>query len=128
LDQWIAFLQHGLSTCFYCVAPCSFPEELSRKCISSHYRPFPTNTESAQAKDENAAGEGELEARGDVDAESRDVGEREAEGEGKPGVRGTKHHSLKSTDERWEESLDWKLAPLIGEYDVVDYGGRDVEE
>lgn len=37
-DHWISYLRNGLSTCYYCVAPNSFPEELQRKCVA-HVRP-----------------------------------------------------------------------------------------
>ncbi|WWC57754.1 uncharacterized protein I303_100289 [Kwoniella dejecticola CBS 10117] len=42
LDQWLAYLRHGLATCYYCVAPMSFAEELHRKCIG-HMRPHPSS-------------------------------------------------------------------------------------
>jgi len=34
----------------------------------------------------------------------------------------------KTGDERWELSLDHKLEPLLGPVDVVEYGGRDLQE
>ena len=34
----------------------------------------------------------------------------------------------KTGDERWESSLDHKLDPLLGPVDVVEYGGRDLQE
>ncbi|OXG51481.1 arsenite-resistant protein ASR2 [Cryptococcus neoformans] len=43
LDQWIAYLRHGLSTCYYCIAPCAFMEELQRKCIA-HVRAHPSSS------------------------------------------------------------------------------------
>jgi hypothetical protein len=154
LDHWISYLRDGLSTCYYCVAPMSFPEELQRKCIS-HVRPQPDVKPEGELEVvpevPEAAHEGEngkpssseklAEENGDkeekADAEERererdgDREQREPEAEGdKSGgrERPKKVFAQKSNDEKWSESLDHKIRPLIDAVDVVDYGGRDIEE
>lgn len=34
----------------------------------------------------------------------------------------------KTGDEKWENNLDTKLKPLLGEVDIVEFGGRDMQE
>jgi hypothetical protein len=34
----------------------------------------------------------------------------------------------KSQDERWLETLDWKLKPLLEDVDISEYMGRDIDE
>ncbi|ORX34935.1 hypothetical protein BD324DRAFT_633296 [Kockovaella imperatae] len=97
-DHWISYLRHGLSTCYYCVAPSAFQEELHRKCVS-HKRP-----------DSNA----------DVEDGKEDDHEEDEE------ERHDRRQSKES--ERWEETLDKKLRPLLQQVDVQEYGGRDPEE
>lgn len=56
-------------------------------------------------------------------AAARRERERERTGHGHgQGTRG------RNSDDRWEENLDWKLAPIVGEVDLVEYGGRSIEE
>ena len=107
LDQWLSYLREGLNTCYFCVAAMSFPEELHRKCIA-HVRPHPSlKPEAAQGVDAEVDGE---ERKGDA-------------GGGKKAAPG------KTADERWEENLDHKLRSVLEEgVDVVEYGGRDVDE
>jgi hypothetical protein len=33
-----------------------------------------------------------------------------------------------SGGEKWASALDHKLGPFLGEVDIVEYGGRDVQE
>lgn len=119
-DQWIAYLRHGLSTCYYCVAPSPFQEELHRKCIG-HVRPDSskyTESETAQTSDEaKPAVEG-----GDEDSDARHVEDREFRPSAKV------KFPQKTGDEKWEGNLDTKIKPLIGEYDLAEYGGRDLQE
>ena len=98
-DHWISYLRHGLSTCYYCVAPNAFQEELHRKCIS-HKRPDATTDAAADDDHED---------------EEEDRTERP---ERRPRV----------PNDRWEEGLDHKLRPLLQPVDVQEYGGRDPEE
>ncbi|WWD22896.1 hypothetical protein CI109_107391 [Kwoniella shandongensis] len=146
LDQWISYLRNGLSTCYYCVAPTSFAEELHRKCIG-HVRPHPSvkqqhheleavpetevkaETEQAEA-DPNAEdvkpprdGEDQNEDRELRDQEDRS-GDRSRR---MPGERKAPIFPQKTQEEKWVESLDLKIKPLLGEVDIADYGGRDLE-
>lgn len=34
----------------------------------------------------------------------------------------------KTGDEKWQANLDYKLKPLLEEVDIVEYGGRDLQE
>ena len=34
----------------------------------------------------------------------------------------------KTGDEKWQANLDYKLKPLLEEVDMVEYGGRDLQE
>lgn len=136
----------------------SFPEELQRKCIShlrpnpdvkpegelevvpevpeavaegetgktlSSEKPAEENGDKEEKAD---AEERERERDGDRE---RDRDQREPEAEGDKGggrERSKKVFAQKSNDEKWSESLDHKIRPLIDAVDVVDYGGRDIEE
>ncbi|WWC97408.1 hypothetical protein V866_004287 [Kwoniella sp. B9012] len=151
LDQWLAYLRHGLATCYYCVAPMSFAEELHRKCIG-HMRPHPStisepsseevnevnggepveSEQQPEPEDANRNGEGGEDAGGDEDRELRETEQQTKESlttfnkEGKE--QGKKQFfPQKTQDEKWAEGLDHKLKPLLEDVDVVDYGGRDVE-
>ncbi|RXK40727.1 hypothetical protein M231_01979 [Tremella mesenterica] len=160
LDQWISYLRNGLSTCYYCVAPMVFPEELQRKCIA-HMRPrileppeLASNKEASNsptpefkdAKEEldvkMETENGEVPSNG-VKAEPMDVSgiageepEREVRDDetklvDSPMKKSKLHDRLapkRSSDERWVESLETKLKPLLGEVNVTEYGGRDLEE
>ena len=106
----------------------SFAEELQRKCIA-HMRPHP----DARPEEPLPEGDGEMihEEKRDEDREEADV--REAEDGGRAEVKEKRAPKktpfpLKSQSEKWEETLDWKIKPLLGNVDVVEYGGRDVEE
>ncbi|OCF43077.1 hypothetical protein I317_03046 [Kwoniella heveanensis CBS 569] len=149
VDQWIAYLRHGLSTCYYCVAPMSFAEELHRKCIG-HMRPHPSvksDTEevdaaidandnaAAETKTEDAPVERAASEEGEEDRELRDSDDRDrdqttkaAQSEaGVPQQKRTSFFPQKTQEEKWIDGLEVKLRPLLGEVDVVEYGGRDVE-
>jgi hypothetical protein len=118
LDHYISYLRHGLSTCYYCVSPMAFPEELQRKCIAHRRSPAPATGESAPTPRGAGAGAGDED---DEDRRDRDEGLSRPEKE-----RTTT--SGKSGDEKWEENLESKLKPLLGEVDVGEYGGRDIDE
>ncbi len=129
LDHWISYLRHGLHTCYYCVAPMSFAEELHRKCVA-HMRPHPRSKSEIEPIPE---ADGEMTGEEKRDEEREDAEMREAE----DGVRTEVKEKQaprkqlfppKSQDEKWEEVLDGKLKPLLGDIDVTDYGGRDIEE
>lgn len=123
LDHYISYLRHGLSTCYYCVSPMSFPEELQRKCIAHMRSPAPSGSGPESAPTPRA-GDDEDEDRRDRDeglTRSNNV-EKERTGTAAGGGAG------KSGDEKWEENLESKLKPLLGEVDVVEYGGRDIDE
>lgn len=50
----------------------------------------------------------------------RDISHRDRE------LSGMGYH--KSNEEKWEEGLERKLAPLLGEVDIHEYYGKDIEE
>ena len=107
----------------------SFPEELHRKCIG-HMRPHSNTKPESEA---NAEGDAEMLGEEKRDEEREDVDLREAEDGGRAEVkeRQSSRKSLfppKSPDERWVEVLDSRLKPLLGQVDVTDYCGRDIEE
>ena len=129
LDQWLSYLRHGLSTCYYCVAPMSFAEELHRKCIG-HMRPHLNTKPELET---NPEGDAEMLGEEKRDEEREDVDLREGEDGGRAEVkeRQSSRKSLfppKSPDERWVEVQDSRSKPLLGQVDVTDYCGRDVEE
>ncbi|KAK8844554.1 hypothetical protein IAR55_006401 [Kwoniella newhampshirensis] len=145
LDQWIAYLRHGLSTCYYCVAPTSFPEELHRKCIG-HMRSRPSDKShvdlepinETNGKDEvpghKAGGESDerkIAVGGEDLREERESRDQDDRSDDRSRLVPTEKKALvfpqKTQDEKWVESLDLKIKPLIGEVDVADYGGRDPE-
>ncbi|WWC85480.1 uncharacterized protein L201_000344 [Kwoniella dendrophila CBS 6074] len=151
LDQWLAYLRHGLATCYYCVAPMSFAEELHRKCIG-HMRPHPSTISEIE---ENAGNNGEnVEVNGTAnlaethDAQDRAVDEGDEDRElretelptEQPNKSNLDSHGAggkeqgkkqffpqKTQDEKWAEGLDTKIKPLLEDVDVAEYGGRDVE-
>ena len=57
-----------------------------------------------------------------ADAEKPSIGARERE------RTKTSGFGQKTSDERWEESLDHKLMAMLAEVDATEYGGRDIEE
>lgn len=158
LDHWISYLRNGLSTCYYCVAPMCFAEELQRKCVGHVRLPIPPKDDLDTLPEDTKMGEGngedgngdlraELEKAGEeVDMEDRDrrdagAGTGAGVGSGAAGVdvSGRREGESKSNrergrgrgqsqEERWEEYLDYKLGPMVGEVDVVEYGGKDMEE
>ncbi|WVQ91952.1 hypothetical protein IAS59_005760 [Cryptococcus gattii] len=77
LDQWIAYLRHGLSTCFYCVAPCAFMEELQRKCIA-HVRAHPSSSTNEHEHEREHEHEHEHDTEEHARAEIEDVVKSEA--------------------------------------------------
>ncbi|WVR03221.1 hypothetical protein IAU60_000212 [Kwoniella sp. DSM 27419] len=151
VDQWLAYLRHGLSTCYYCVAPMSFAEELQRKCIGHLRAPATVKAEREEKTGGDApeeatgiaadrANDGETETHGaeegdnDEDRETRDADDRDREAKptngGGGGVQQQKRTSFfpqKTQDEKWVEGLEIKIKPLLGEVDIVEYGGRDPE-
>ncbi|WRT63364.1 uncharacterized protein IL334_000269 [Kwoniella shivajii] len=154
LDQWLAYLRHGLATCYYCVAPMSFVEELHRKCIG-HMRPHPSvKSEEVDVPTETNGGatsgaaadisapEAEAEAEEDGQAEGGDE-DRELRETEVPSSEQSKPANVdnngsreqgkkqffpqKTQDEKWAEGLENKIKPLLEDVDVIDYGGRDPE-
>ncbi|KAL1408935.1 hypothetical protein Q8F55_005749 [Vanrija albida] len=135
LDQYLAYLRNGLSTCYYCVVPTAFPEELQRKCVG-HVRAQPEESSASEEKtrgEENgrgeepkADGEGDLEAHeGDEATRERRDSAAKAEGNGK----GRYTYPSKSNEDKWIENLDLRARALIeDDVDVVEYGGRDIED
>jgi acetoin utilization deacetylase AcuC-like enzyme len=79
----------------------------------------------------------EEDAKPDVDVKV-DVGDEDGDNRYEGGDReGMSTHHGRSTktafpqktgDEKWESALDTKLKPLLETVDVVEYGGRDVQE
>ncbi|ORY30788.1 hypothetical protein BCR39DRAFT_528324 [Naematelia encephala] len=136
-DHWISFLRTGLSTCYYCVAPMAFSEELHRKCIA-HFRPSPTDKpadalESVQEANEEIPKETEGATNGRGDHDEEDGDKRDADDtrvEEAERIRDAKRASFpsKSSDEKWEETLDLKLQPLLETVNPVEFGGKDIEE
>jgi hypothetical protein len=133
LDQWLGYLRHGLSTCYYCVASQAFPEELHRKCIS-HMRPHPSTVSESSDHVENQDEreermDEERVGRNEEDEARRDEHEAKADREAPKATGGKIPNHLKSEDERWAEGLDTKLrAVLDPDVNVVEYGGRDLDE
>lgn len=130
LDQWLSYLRNGLSTCYYCVAPAAFAEELQRKCIL-HLRPpyYASSEEAHGGRDEDV--KPEVDSKPDVGDEDGDnrYGGGDREGTSTYHGRSTKTAFPQMTgDEKWESTLDTKLRPLLEPVDVVEYGGRDVQE
>jgi len=122
LDQWLSYLRNGLSTCYYCVAPSAFPEELQRKCIlhlRPRYTPGSSDDITTELPDQKPEGL-------DEDTDNRyEGGDRDVQAnQGKSKTA----FPQKTGDERWELSLDHKLEPLLGPVDLVEYGGRDLQE
>lgn len=120
LDQYMSYLRNALNSCYYCVVPTAFPEELQRKCVQHLRAP----EEPSAPEDSRRDGEEETKEEGTA-AEGRETEEsapREA-----PSKRYT--YPSKSSEERWVENLDLKVRGIIDEDpDVVEYGGRDVED
>ncbi|ODO03301.1 hypothetical protein I350_06151 [Cryptococcus amylolentus CBS 6273] len=82
LDHWISYLRNGLSTCFYCVCPASFPEELHRKCVGhirSHLDPSPKVEENGHEEGGDVKDEGgekiEVDVKVEVKGEKDEVKE-----------------------------------------------------
>ena len=69
-----------------------------------------------------------LEIRDDEKDEGQEDDERRDSGDDRR-PRREKSAYQRSEDERWAESLNWRLRPLLDpDVDVLDYGGRDAEE
>lgn len=121
LDQWLSYLRNGLSTCYYCVAPTDFPEELQRKCIAHMRRDTDGAKNDAGIESDRKGGDR------DDDAEGRYDGDRD--GHRQEGQSSKKTlFPQRSIDEKWEANIDARLKPLLGPVDVVEYGGRDLQE
>ncbi|KAL7420146.1 hypothetical protein Q5752_005112 [Cryptotrichosporon argae] len=114
LDLWIAYLRYGLHTCFYCLAPCSFAEELHRKCIAHVRSPPERDDQDKIDKEERGADRGD-------ERDERDRDERDPKADRRPAP------NSKSSDERWLELFDNKFRAMV-KGDVADAGGRDVAE
>ncbi|WVO18178.1 hypothetical protein L204_105881 [Cryptococcus depauperatus] len=161
LDQWISYLRHGLSTCYYCVSPCSFAEELHRKCIA-HVRAHPSASQPQQNahieghdehQDESVHRNGEIDQResielttienedlevrnedGDEDREMRDARDTATLKENDLGQKTPERRvkkmifPQKTIEEKWLEAHEMKIAPLLGDVDVKEYGGRNPED
>lgn len=69
---------------------------------------------------------------GEDDVELRDHEDGDGAGgsERRNATRQTKRVGFptKTGDEKWESALDHKLRPLLGDVDVTEYGGRDLDE
>lgn len=154
VDHWISYLRNGLSTCYYCVAPNSFPEELQRKCVA-HVRPSmslsipaeaasksePVDPSAGDGTDENARAAAEDAAGEDAtmaereDREDEDM--RDVAGDDREGPVAAEDVKSRGQDEkrerpparfheeRWAENLEHKIRPLLEQVDVTEYGGRD---
>ncbi len=121
LDQYMSYLRNALNTCYYCVVPTAFPEELQRKCVQHLRAPDETSAPEESGRD------GEEETK---EAEGTAAEGREAE-ESAPRETQNKRYTYpsKSSEERWVENLDLKVRGIIDEDpDVVEYGGRDIED
>jgi hypothetical protein len=133
LDQYLSYLRHGLNTCYYCVVPTAFPEELQRKCVG-HQRAKPEPVSAEIVGEPEAERErGDEEAREDKPAEgedeARDVGERRDSATAAPQATNKKYtFPTKSNDEVWVDKLDLRVRALVEDVDVVDYCGRDIED
>lgn len=128
LDQYIAYLRHGLSTCYYCVVPTSFPEELHRKCVG-HIRARADEGEGENGHDRDRDERDRSEVKNDdehADHHDNNEGDERDRREGPTSKRYT--FPTKSNDERWIETLDLKVRSLIEDVNVADYGGRDLDE
>jgi len=137
LDQYLSYLRHGLNTCYYCVVPTAFPEELQRKCVGhQRAKPEPVVAETTVAEPENERDEenrGEdkpAPAEGEEAAESREPEDAPRRDSATAPQATSKKYTFptKSNDELWVEKLDLKVRALIEDVDVVDYCGRDIED
>lgn len=137
LDQYLSYLRHGLNTCYYCVVPTAFPEELQRKCVG-HQRAQPepiiseSNVENESGRKVNEPDSTEEKPDG-ADGEAAES--REPEDNDRRDSPITPHATskkytfpTKSNDELWVEKLDLKMQALIEDVDVIDYCGRDIDD
>lgn len=117
----------------------TFTEELQRKCVGHVRLPLssnPTIAEEDIKMDTEAEGGDEIkqessEVVAEESDERRDTGmasDRPSGRENEKTRGGIKGGGRQNPDERWEEYLDGKLSMILGEADLVDCGGRDLEE
>lgn len=126
LDQWISYLRHGLHTCYYCVAPFSYAEELQRKCVAHVRLPSPIAPVESM-REEELRGE-DREEKQEMADEAPEKAEEAQEKPDKPETRDRLPTHHRTNEEKWGDALDHRIAPLIDEVDVVEYCGRDIEE
>ncbi|KAK4686837.1 hypothetical protein P7C73_g3283, partial [Tremellales sp. Uapishka_1] len=130
VDQWISYLRTGLSTCYYCVAPMSFPDELQRKCIG-HLR-ADEELETVPEGDEphkDVDGDGDdRETRGKEDKRDEAKERRDEAKERRDEAKERRAINSANGNEKWIEAFEMKIKPLFESVNVVDYGGRDIDE
>lgn len=134
LDQYLSYLRHGLTTCYYCVVPTAFPEELQRKCVA-HLR-APLEDAEPPAEEEKEGEEDRAEDKGESKEDSAEGEAQDGEAEAREGEARERREvqskrftfPTKSNDERWVENLDLRVRGLLEEVDVIEYGGRDIED
>jgi hypothetical protein len=85
-------------------------------------REFNADAQTTGANVKEAEGDGD--EKDDADNREREMEEEKTQQRERP----KKLIGQKTADEKWEETLDHKIRPLLEAVDVVEYGGRDVEE
>ncbi|KAL0565582.1 hypothetical protein V5O48_016438, partial [Marasmius crinis-equi] len=118
LDLYIAYLRAAFHCCYYCCFVTDHVEELQRKCIKHVRKPLSKPT-ADETKGERAGSKKE-----------EDGEEKPVEKETKKGGDGRKNQTGETSDERWLEWLDSKIALLINRdgVDPRDYGGKNYDE
>lgn len=139
LDLYIAYLRAAFHTCYYCAVVTDHLEELQRKCVKHVRKPWSNDHKESRISDTLAA---EDNADGDTQGKEDDGKERplarekqsESKDARKNGAYGftlvADNYRELSSDERWLDWLDSKLALLL-ERNAVDpraYGGKHPDE
>ncbi|GHJ83982.1 hypothetical protein NliqN6_0384 [Naganishia liquefaciens] len=121
LDQWVSYLRNGLNSCYYCVAPMDFPEELYQRCLR-HIRKVGDSNDEEHRDDEDEEQEMEAEPRPivttDVDGTPLDIKMRP-------------RPKVVDPAEKWTSRLDSKIKLIIlprSELDIKEYYGKDRDE
>lgn len=146
LDMYLAYLRAAFHTCYYCAVVTDHLEELHRKCVKHMRKPLSKllidEIKAAEAerdkldkeqKDEDgkAVDEGDTEERSkNKDKETKRVEARDWKRNGTSALLCFHIFLFISTDERWLDWLDSKVALLINRdnVDPREYGGKSYEE
>ncbi|KAJ9103981.1 hypothetical protein QFC21_002444 [Naganishia friedmannii] len=122
LDQWVSYLRNGLNSCYYCVVPMDFPEELYHRCMR-HVR-ITGNGEPSEEAAEDQDDENELEPEvrpavtTDVDGQPLDIKMR-------PRPR------VVEPNAKWSARLDSKIKLIVlprSELNMKEYYGKNRDD